>query len=169
MKTNNFRGDLTGISAKKEALLLLFHVHVVHKAVDLNTSARRCVACSFCVKLCGASLSIYGYSLCCGCSSIARMMNPRFMLIVYHTGGLTVTRSSVYQPISGFCLVRCRARALHLSVCSLYHIYAVVHTTSVTSVLLLHAEVRTTFLLRLFIPARVRLRTSSRLDVLSRT
>ena len=35
--------------------------------------------------------------------------------------------SSVFQPISGLCLVRYSACALHLPVCSLYHICTVVH------------------------------------------
>ena len=39
---------------------------------------------------------------------------------------------SVCQPIFGFFLVMCSACALRLFVCSMYHVYNVVHTTSVT-------------------------------------
>ena len=45
-----------------------------------------------------------------------------------------LTSSSMCQPISGFFPAICSTGALHLPVCSLYHIYTVVHTTSVTYV-----------------------------------
>ena len=39
--------------------------------------------------------------------------------------------SSVCQPISGFFKAMCNACALHLSICSPYHLYTMLHLTSV--------------------------------------